>query len=63
MDVILPILIITAFILILTNNKGRKPVEQCKLHKWIDVDQPGMDGVTYIQCSICNKTPTEVIDD
>ena len=29
----------------------------CPPHSWISMDQPGMEGVSYTQCSICKMIP------
>ena len=57
------ILIAVVFILILTNVAKREEVTSCKVHSWKEFDQPGMDGVTYLKCTKCNKTPQEVVDE
>jgi len=32
-------------------------VKKCPLHSWEYLEQPGMEGVTYMQCKDCKMIP------
>jgi hypothetical protein len=39
-----------------------KPLDKsCPPHKWRYEDQPGVEGVSFIRCQICKKTPSEIV--
>ncbi len=64
MDVLVITIFIIMLIIAIKNSIQVDKVNNvaCKMHKWIYIKQPDFD-VEYIVCQVCNKTPTEIINE
>lgn len=63
MEVLLIVIFIIILVIIIKNsNQAEHNNVFCKMHKWVDVKQPDTDD-TYMICTVCNKTPNQIINE
>lgn len=66
MEVLIIFIVVIVIYFITKNSQASANNVNCKMHKWVDVVQPKEHEddpeIKYLWCSVCQKTPSEVIN-
>jgi hypothetical protein len=66
MEILIILIVVIIVYFITKSSQIVKNNVNCKSHKWVEMKQPKEHKedpeITYLWCSVCQKTPTEVIN-
>lgn len=63
MEVLLIVIFIIILVIAIKNsNQAANNNVACTYHRWVYVKQPDFND-EYLMCSVCNKTPTQIVSD